>query len=221
MKGSMASPMDHANRSEPDFEALAAFVEDSLGRSERAALLEHFASCERCRTIVAELARARAATRPIGSLIAVALPLAASLMVAAAGGSVYWLVRTTSSSRVLPAVEPSKPNPPAPAQPSSPGGTPSVSPSGTPASGRSTTPPDATDRTRAAGTRSLGGKTFRLVAGEWIDVEYRLIDALPIDDVRSREELEMLDILRPFAVLGRRFTVVVDDRVYRVAIPSQ
>lgn len=216
----MAPPMDHANRSEPDFDALAAFVEDSLGRSKRAELLEHLASCERCRTIVAELARARA-TRPIGSLIAVALPLAASLMIAVAGGSVYWLVRSTSSSRVLPAISSSKPNPPAPAQPSSPGATPSVSPSATPSRGRSTTPPDAPDRTRAAGTRFVAGKTFRLVAGEWIDVEYRPIDVLPIDDVRSREELEALDILRPFAVLGRRFTVVVDDRVYRVAIPSE
>jgi Putative zinc-finger len=216
----MASLMDHANHSEPDFNALAAFVEDSLGRSERAQLLEHLASCERCRTIVAELARTRTATRPTGASIAVALPLAASLMVAVAGGGVYWLVRA-NSSRILPVVEPSKPNPLAPAQPVSGGATPGVSPSGRPASGRSAMPPDATDRTRGGGTRSVGGKTFRLVAGEWIDVEYRPIDALPIDDVRSREELEALDILRPFAALGRRFTVVVHDRVYRVAILSE
>jgi hypothetical protein len=77
------------------------------------------------------------------------------------------------------------------------------------------------DRTRAADTRSLGGKTFRLVAGEWIDVGYRLGDALPIDDIRSREELDARDLLRPFAALGRHFTVVVDDRVYRVAIPPE
>jgi anti-sigma factor RsiW len=218
----MAAPMDHTNGSEPDFDALAALVDDRLGRSERLQLLEHLASCERCRTIVAELARTREPTGSVRSWIAVALPLAASVMLAVAGGSLYWLARTTSSSPVLPpAVEPSEPNPPAPAQPTSSGATPSVSPSGAPAPGTSATPPDLPDRTRAAGTRSLGGKTFRLVAGEWIDADYRLSDALPVDDVYSRGELEARDVLRPFAALGRRFTVVVDDRVYRVAIPPE
>src|SRR5580704_1230994 len=173
MRGSMASPMDHSNGGEPDFDALAAFVEDRLGRSERAQLLDHLASCERCRTIVAELVRTRAPTRSVRSFPAVALPLAASLMFAVAGGGLYWLVRTPSSSHIAPAVEPSRPNPPAPAQPSSPGVTPevapTVSPSGTPAPGRSATSPDVPDRTRAAGPRSVGSKTFRLVAGEWID----------------------------------------------------
>ena len=77
------------------------------------------------------------------------------------------------------------------------------------------------DRTRAAGTRSLEGRTFRLVAGEWIDVEYRVIDALPADDIRSREELDARDVLRPFAALGRNFTVVLNGRVYRVALPLE
>jgi len=77
------------------------------------------------------------------------------------------------------------------------------------------------DRTRAAGTRSLGGKTFRLVAGEWIDVDYHLSDLLPVVDVRSRDDLTAHPALGPFTALGRRFTVVVDGTVYRVAIPPE
>jgi anti-sigma factor RsiW len=221
----MASPMDHTNGSEPDFDALAAFVDDRLGRSERARLLEHLASCERCRTIVAELVRTRAPTRSVRSFPGVALPLAASLMVAVAGGGLYWLVRTPSSSQIPPAVEPSRPTPPAPAQPSSPGVTPGVAPSfstsGTPNSGKSATSPDAPDRTRAAGTRSVGSRTFRLVAGEWIDVDYRLTDLMTVVDVRSVDDLRAHPALGPFTALGRRFTVVVDGTVYRVAIPPE
>jgi hypothetical protein len=216
----MASPMDHANGGEPDFDALAGFVDNGLGRSERAQLVDHLASCDRCRTIVAELARSRAPARSGRSFISVALPLAASLMLAVAGGGLYWLVRTPGSG-VLPAVEPSSPNPPAPAQPSSPGATPSVSPSGTPFRGRPATASNAPDRTRAAGTRSLGGKTFRLVAGEWIDVEYRLSDFLPVVDVRSRDDLTAHPALGPFTTLGRRFTVVGGGTVYRVEIPPE
>ena len=225
----MASAMDHAmghtNGSEPDFEALAAFVDDRLGRSERAQLLEHIASCARCRTIVAELARARAPARSVRSLTGVTLPLAASLMIAVAGGGLYWLIRTTSSN-VAPSVEPSNANPPAPVQPlpsgMAPSVTPSASPPDIPAPGRrSATPPDVPDRMRAAGTMSLGGKTFRLVAGEWIDVDYRLSDLLAAVDVRSRDDLSAHPVLGPFTALGRRFTVVVDGTVYRVAIPPE
>jgi hypothetical protein len=216
--------MDHSNGGEPDFDALAGFVDDRLGRSERARLVDHLGSCDRCRTIVAELARSRAPARSGRSFISVALPLAASLMLAVAGGGLYWLVRTPTSG-VLPAGEPSRPNQPAPGQPSSPGATPGetpgVSPSGTPAPGRSATPADSPDRTRAAGTRSLGGKTFRLVAGEWIDVDYRLTDLLPVVDVRSRDDLIAHPALAPFTTLGRQFSVVVDGTVYRVAIPPE
>jgi len=214
----MASPMDHTNGNEPDFDALAAFVDDRLGRSERAQLVEHLASCERCRSIVAELATSREPARSARSLMSMALPLAASLMLAVAGGGLYWLVRTPGSG-VLPAGEPSGPNQPGPPRPSLPGGTPGVSPPGTPAPGRSATTPDAPDRARAAGTRSLDGKTFRLVAGEWIDVEYRLTDFLPVVDVRSLDDLTAHPTLGPFTTLGRRFTVVVGGTVYRVAIP--
>src|SRR5580658_10521111 len=126
MRGSMASAMDHTNGGEPDFDALAAFVDDRLGRSERAQLVGHLASCDRCRTIVAELARTRAPARSGRSFISVALPLAASLMLAVAGGGLYWLVRTPSSG-VLPAVEPPGPNSPVPGQLSSPGATPGTS----------------------------------------------------------------------------------------------
>jgi hypothetical protein len=216
----MASPMDHSNGGEPDFDAIAAFVDDRLGRSERSQLLEHLVSCPRCRTIVAELARTRAPAWSVRSLTAVALPLAASLMLALASGGLYWLVRTPGSG-VSPAVEPSRPDLPAPGQPSSPGATPAVSPSGTPAPGRSATPADVPDRTRTSGTRSLGGKTFRLVAGEWIDADYRLSDFLPMVDVRSRDDLAAHPALGPFNTLGRRFTVVVDGTVYRVAIPPE
>jgi hypothetical protein len=221
MRDSMSAPIDHTNGSEPDFDAVAAFVDDRLGPSERAQLLEHLASCERCRTIVAELARTRAPTRSVRSSIAVALPIAASLMLAVAGGGLYWLTHPTNRSTVLPAVEPSRPDAPPPAQPSSPGVTPSVSPAATPAPGRSATPADVPDRTRAAGTRSVGGKTFRLVAGEWIDVDYRLTDLPTVVDVRSVDDLRAHPALGAFTALGRRFIVVVDGTVYRVAIPPK
>src|SRR6202163_4317019 len=120
MRDSMSAPIDHTNGTEPDFDAVAAFVDDRLGPSEHAQLVEHLASCERCRTIVAELARTRASTRSVRSPIAVALPIAASRMLAVAGGGLYWLTHPTNRSTVLPAVEPSRPNAPPPAQPPSP-----------------------------------------------------------------------------------------------------
>lgn len=217
----MRSFMDHAAGGEPDFEVLSAFADDRLSDSDRARAIEHMASCGRCRTIVAELTRSRSNARPAVSRRAGALPLAASLAIAMVGGTVYWVLRDTGANPVAPVVQPSRPEP-ATAPPSRSAIPGSISPS--PAPSTPARPPnraEPSDRTRATGAKSVGGRTFRLVAGEWIDDDYRLTDLLPVVDVQSRDNLTAHPTLDPFTALGRRFTVVVDRTVYRVAIPPE
>jgi anti-sigma factor RsiW len=207
---------DHPDGGEPDFDTLAACVDGSLSETERLTVVEHLGRCERCRIIVAELTRARPAARATPGWT-VALPLAASLALAVAGGGLYWAVRDQPVQQAAqpPAPTVSRANLPTPGDTA-----PATEPS-RPVSPPAVSPPRPPDRTRAAGARSLSGRSFRLVAGEWIDVEYRLVDGLPVEDVRTREDLDARDVLRPFAALGTRFTVVLNGRVYRVAIPPK
>jgi hypothetical protein len=81
------------------------------------------------------------------------------------------------------------------------------------------TRPGASDRTRGVGTKSVGGKTFHLAAGEWIDADYRRADVLPVVDITTREDLATHAPVLAFSVLGSRFTVVLDGTVYRVRLP--
>jgi hypothetical protein len=72
--------------------------------------------------------------------------------------------------------------------------------------------------TRRSGTRDIGGKTFRLIAGEWIDTAYDPLALLPAQDVdpSAREAtLARIPALTPYAALGPRFVVVHDGTVYR------
>jgi len=221
MAGPMHFSMAHAESDEPNLNALAALAEGRLSIAERATALEHLESCVRCRRIAAELMRARSRT-PNTLWTWRALPLAASLAIAAVGGGVYWLARDAGGTRRVDI-------PPSPSQPGiAPAQQSPAAGSGTGAgeTGAATPRPERTprvepsDRTRAAGTRTIAGKTFRLVAGEWVDADYRVADAASIVDVRSREDFDAREQLRPFGALGRRFTVVVDRIVYRVDLPA-
>ena len=78
-------------------------------------------------------------------------------------------------------------------------------------------PPPAV--TRSAAERSLGGKTFRLVAGEWVDTTYDPFALLPVEIVRTAQErnraVEKVPALRPYTALGPRVTVVLNGVVYK------
>lgn len=71
---------------------------------------------------------------------------------------------------------------------------------------------------RSAG-RSVGGKTFRMTGGEWIDTSFDLSTALPTVIVRGGEErsavLQRVPDLTPYTELGDRVTVVWNGTVYR------
>jgi len=212
MTESMRSFMDHHESGEPDFEALAACADDRVSNAERARAVEHLASCPRCRTIVAELVRSRTTAQPSASWFSGALPLAASLTVALAGGTLYWVMRDTGLRPAAPVAQPAEPLPGAPAAVPAPALEPRPSPA---APSIQALPPD---RPRSGGPRVVGGKTFQLIAGEWVDTSYRLADALPVADVQTNDDLKSHPALEPFAELGPRFTVVVDGTVYRVTL---
>jgi Putative zinc-finger len=208
-----ASAGNHRQGGEPDLNALAAWADGRLGADARNEVTAHLAGCPRCRAIVAELARGAA---PAARAWTPRLAIAATLAVAAIGAGAYLIVQPREQSgAIAPAT-----SRPAPAPRVS---TPSVSPAppaptlSSPSLPSSPAPPS--DRRRAAGTTSVHGKTFHLVAGEWIDDAYRESDFLPAVDVASREQLDRTAALRPFAGLGSRFTVVVAGTVYRVSIP--
>ena len=76
---------------------------------------------------------------------------------------------------------------------------------------------------RRSGQRIVGGKTFHLVAGEWIDSGYDRLADLPVVQVATPAEraalLARLPALKPYAALGNRVVVVVDAVVYRFDVP--
>ena len=216
MTPAMPVSMAHNPGDEPNLNALAAFADGGLSEQERASVVEHLASCGRCRTIAAELAREAAGRQVAARWPRRALPIAASVAIAIVGGGLFWLVRDRGPSRDISpppaAVRPAAPAQPRPSAPER-GAQPLSSPPPAPR------PPEPPDRLRASATRSVAGKSFRLVAGEWVDVDYRLADAAAVVDVRTPEALAEHEQLRRFADLGRRFTVLLDGTAYRVDLP--
>lgn len=203
----------HGADEEPNIGALSALVDGGLEADERRAVIAHLAGCRRCREIVAALARPRsrsASVLPAGRRAAMAL--AASVSIAAAAGVTYWSMRQAAPSGTIPAASPADTRPapdtvsPVPPPPAS-----------VPVPTRPA--PVPVDRPRAAGDRTIAGKQFHLVAGEWIDAAYRTADFLPTVAVADRAEVARNPALAPFAALGSRFTVVVDGTVYRVILP--
>jgi hypothetical protein len=213
----------------PDLNAIAAFVDDRLAHAERVVVVQHLSECAECRVMLAAFGRAQAAfpSRPHESVgltrrlraPATWLLLAATVTIAT---SVGLLVSRGGSEadRVL-----SNGRPPQPEVPSA-APTAAVSPplSATAPETRSTPapkplPPAADDlTTRRSGVRQLGGKTFRLVAGEWVDSDYDPLSLLPVETVSASTRASLLDRmpeLKPYAALGPNVLVVHRGVVYR------
>ena len=199
---------------------VAALAEGRLDREERARVLEHLAACRPCREVFATLAREGegvAAYRPAAGFGATAsrawLPLAATIVLAT--GSALWVLRGA------PAIAP--PQVTASMRPVS--ASPEVRVSATPPPLAAVSPSKAPgDAKRSAAPRRVAGKTFRLVAGEWIDTSFDPLATLTAVDVTTPAEREAAlarePRLRPYAALGPRVTVVLDGAVYRFGPPA-
>jgi len=203
------SSLAHSSSDDPNLAALAAFVDQRLSDDERREMAVHLSACERCRDIVGQLARGRTPAASVWWKRA--LPLAASVALVTAAGGLYMVMAPShqqpSTARVpggaLPADRPDAPITPA-----------------VPTPGAVAVPaPAPEDRPRAVAEKSIAGKTFHIVAGEWIDSAYRAADGLPVVMVSSRANVDMYPELSAFTALGRRFTVVINDTAYRVALP--
>ncbi|MGE5245170.1 MAG: zf-HC2 domain-containing protein [Betaproteobacteria bacterium] len=83
---------------------------------------------------------------------------------------------------------------------------------------------EAPTATRAAVPRTIDGKQFRLVAGEWIDASYDPAEVLPVVSVGTADERDRAVAAQPalssFLSLGPRFTVVLGRTVYRFDLPA-
>jgi len=205
------STFDHATDAEPDLNALSMLVDGTLRADDRAHVIDHLGQCARCRTIVAELVRSRAKQMPARRWMA-ALPIAAGLAVTVAGGGLYWTTRNRHET-VPPATAPAPTTTPATAAP------PAPLPEARPEPATPPRPAPGSERTRSAGEKIVGGKHFHLVAGEWIDNDYKVADVFPVVDISTRDALDAHPLLHRFTILGSRFTVVIDGTVYRVALP--
>ena len=215
-----------------DLNLLAAFTEGRLGQGERTQVSRHLAECVQCRQILATLGRAMAAEVSTAapserssflSRPAVWLPLAATLVIAT--GSVIYLAGPLRPTAPVSLPFPSTPIPgPPPVEQSPP--VPQAPPQSQPAA--SSPSADSRDRgleTRRSGERRVDGKTFRLVAGEWIDTSYDQLAGLAVVEARTAGELtallDRIPALKPYAGLGNRVTVVFDNVVYLFDTPPR
>ena len=204
---------------EPDFNELTAFIERRLSEAERQRVIEHLATCQACREVVAALTTTPDVTQPatVGGwrLMTGWLPLAAMLVLVVIVGIV-----SNQRGRVAPVTTTQPAEPAGEATPSSTApAPPAVTPRMTPPQ---PTPEPAEDLTRVRGNeRQVDGKTFRFAAGEWIDASYDPQQLLPVVEVTTAAEREDLlrrvPALKPYAALGSRVTVVFGGTVYRLA----
>ena len=69
--------------------------------------------------------------------------------------------------------------------------------------------------------RQAGGKSFRLVSGEWVDTGFDSTAPLPTVRIKGPDEratvLQRLPALGPYAAVGDRVVVVFEGTVYRFA----
>lgn len=218
---------------EPDLNDLTAFVERRLDKVDEHRVTVHLSTCSTCRELVAALAaavpeskqRRPAVWRRVAPLASVAATIAVAAIIA---------VLVSQRAPVTDAPPLGAPASPPPAgDPSPPPSTPARTPANAPATTRPTAPPAARPRQGTADARPEGrdlrrrrgaertvqGKTFRFVAGEWIDTAYDPMRALPIVEIETPGEradlLRRLPELQPFAALGTRVTVVLNGTVYR------
>ena len=203
-----------------DLNLLAAFAENRLDAGERSRVVDHLSRCADCRETVAELVRAGEArgagpveTRSMLQRPAAWLGLAAAILVA-----IGLTVRFGSRGDEPPRSVAITPTPIAPVPTPTPPPSPTPAPSQPPAA-----PTPEGLLARRSGERIVAGKTFRLVAGEWIDSTYDRLSDSPVVSVSTAADRDALVLripaLKPFIALGNRVTVVFDDTVYRINVP--
>jgi hypothetical protein len=180
----------------------------------------HLADCRDCRETLALSSAASTAGAPSERPAAFRVPtwLAAAAALALAGWFGY---RTFTVERVerlpapdsprqapLPAASPAAPDAPAPLVPP-------------PSTSAPQVPPAVEEEplaTKRGSERRIGSKTFRFVAGEWVDSAFDPTAGLPVVEARTAGERRALvgrvPALAPFARMGGRVTVVVDGTVY-------
>jgi hypothetical protein len=207
----------------PDLNALAAFIDRRLPEADHAGVVTHLVGCAECRALVAAYARgqmpvdvsahesagprSRSLFRP-----AVWLPIAATLALATTAALIV--------SRGDRASIPPSTTPPIAPQPSRPPIDTAPQPSSPPPSSASPPPADPGSlAARRGAVRQINGKTFRLVAGEWIDSAYDPLALLPVQEITGPEArdalLSRVPLLAQYAALGPRVTVAHDGIVYQ------
>lgn len=200
---------------------LAAYVEGRLDDDERRVMTVHLASCRDCRQALAMLARApgvraQATSRRLAVARPIGLGIAATVILATLA------VRRTDAP--TPAGEAGTP-------PASVGASPATTVP-RPAPPATTVPaadpmldPGLLVKRGAPPPRHVGGKRFRLVAGEWVDASFDSAASVPttlIEGPAARAAaLQRLPALAPYAALGERVVVVLDGTVYRFAPEPQ
>lgn len=220
----------------PDLNAIAAFADGRLPDVARSAIAEHLAVCLECRTILATQARGQipqgvdAGERaglgsPARFRPAVWLPIAATLALATTTAVLVWRVDRTpgGGEKTVPASPPAVPSPTGqtPAAPLVPRGDVPTQPSTSPPAAVAPAPPAPEDplATRRGGVRTVNGKTFRLVAGEWIDAAYDPVDLFTVREIAGADAraalLDRVPALAPYAAIGPTVIVVHDGVVYK------
>lgn len=220
-----------------DSNLLAAYFEDRL-EAERRLVTEHLTSCDACRAAVAALARGSddlagvapaesppvvaRRTRVLGLRPIAWLPVAAALAIATVSGIRLLRMQQPPASAPVTVTPDAAPVPvPVPLGQDVPG-----------AATRLPVPPEAAPRSadpvnvdpsvlpRRSGERRIGAKTFRLVAGEWIDTAYDPVAGLQEVRTATPEETTALaqrvPALGAYIILGSRVLVVLDGTVYRL-----
>jgi anti-sigma factor RsiW len=201
---------------------LAAYAEGRLDAEERRVMTVHLGACADCREVLAMLARAPGVLPVAAKRLPVATPvwlaLAATLILATfavrrvdgpiAGGvegKPASAVGGVTSSRATPPASPAilEPSPRARVRADDP-----LLDSGLLVK-------------RGAAVRHAGGKSFRLLAGEWVDTGFDSTASLPTILITGPGEraavVQRLPALGPYAALGDRVVVVFEGTVYRFA----
>jgi hypothetical protein len=207
----------------PDLNALAAFIDRRLSEADHAGIVRHLVGCAECRAVVATHARGQTPVEVQGQASAgpgsrslfrpaLWLPIAATLALATTAALI---VSRGDRAPIAPASDP-----PIAPQPAPPPFDTVPQPSSPPPS--SVVPPPADPgslETRRGAARQINGKTFRLVAGEWIDSAYDPLALLPVQEVAGPEArvalLARVPLLAQYAALGPRVTVAHDGIVYQ------
>jgi len=201
---------------EPDLNLLAAHADGRLDAGESAKLVAHLGECRPCRETAALMARGlgdettrRAALPSAAGWLA----LAATLLLATIVGIRVSRVGPSPAPPPVRAPEPSQRSAAAEAPPAAETTAPPAPP---------VEPAEPPDVRRGGNERKVSGKTFRLVAGEWIDSAYDATAGLPVVEAAGAAARRQLSAshpaLAPYLAVGDRVLVVLDGTVYR-ALP--